>query len=236
MYFFAYFSKSQRLKTKILYIEDEPFLGKIVKETLDNQGFEVLWETDGARVMNHFNGFSPDICVLDIMLPHIDGYTLCQQIRSKYPNLPIIFLTAKVETADLVKGFESGGTDYIRKPFSIEELIVRINNQQHSNKLSDEIQIGKYHFYPGRYELTSPSGVIKLSQRDMQVLAILVSYRNQVIDRKQLLLTVWGDDSFFNSRNLDVYIRKLREYFKEDTSILIQTLKGKGYLFLVPNQ
>jgi DNA-binding response OmpR family regulator len=230
------------MKKKVLYVEDEPSLGKIVTETLNNLDFEVKWETDGKQVMNWFNSFTPDICVLDIMLPNTDGYSLCREISSNYPHIPVIFLTAKVETTDLIKGFESGGTDYIRKPFSLEELIVRINNQlrikqgTHSkaSKYQDEIKIGKYNFFPLRYELHSPVSVIKLSQRDMQVLSQLVSNMNRVVDRKDLLLTVWGDDSFFNSRNLDVYIRKLRQYFKDDESILIQTLKSKGYLFLVP--
>ena len=117
------------MKKKILYIEDEPFLGKIVKETLESQDFEVLLKDDGALVMDAFKSFIPDICILDVMLPNVDGFTLGLQIRSKYPNLPIIFVTAKIETDDLLKGFESGGTDYIKKPFSMKELIARINNQ-----------------------------------------------------------------------------------------------------------
>jgi len=232
------------VKKKILYVEDEPFLGKIVKETLDNLDFDVKWITDGNQVMEAFSSFSPEICVLDIMLPNVDGYSLCKEISRMNPNIPVIFLTAKVETSDLVKGFESGGTDYIRKPFSLEELIVRINNQLNIRSSTqkkiqtgpEEIVIGLYKFYPYRYELKSPGEVIKLSQRDMEVLSQLVSHMNQVIDRKTLLMTVWKDDSFFNSRNLDVYIRKLRQYFIEDKSILIQTLKGKGYLFLVPSE
>ncbi len=230
------------MQTKVFYVEDELNLGQIVKETLEKQGFELLWETDGQKVMNHFSSFIPDICILDIMLPNVDGYSLCQQIRTKFPSMPIIFLTAKVETQDLVRGFEAGGTDYIRKPFSIEELIVRINNQLHLHnghattiKITEEIKLGKYTFFPLRYELQSPTEIIKLSQRDQQVLEHFANAKNKVVDRKELLLSVWGDDSFFNSRNLDVYIRKLRSYFKEDTSIEIQTLKGKGYLFLVDN-
>lgn len=226
---------------KVLYVEDEPFLGKIVSETLENLSFEVRWETDGSKVMDHFNNFAPEICILDIMLPNVDGYDLCRQISNLYPSMPIIFLTAKVETPDLVKGFESGGTDYIRKPFSLEELVIRINNQLRLKSGSEktpvntgEIKLGNYIFYPNRYELRTPSELIKLSQRDMQILSLLVSNINRVTDRKHLLMTIWGDDSFFNSRNLDVYIRKLREYFKEDSSIQIQTLKAKGYLFLVP--
>lgn len=229
------------MKKKILYVEDELSLGKIVMETLENRGFEVRWEIDGKRVMKHFDSFAPDICVLDIMLPNIDGYSLCTDIRGRYPDLPIIFLTAKVETIDLVLGFESGGTDYIRKPFSLEELIVRINNQlnlkaglkKDSQLSAGPAQLGAYTFYPSRYELRSPSGTIKLSQREIEVLNTLVGNMNRITDRRKLLLSVWGDDSYFNSRNLDVYIRKLRQYFKEDNSIHIQTLKGKGYLFLV---
>jgi DNA-binding response OmpR family regulator len=230
------------MSTRILYVEDELFLGKIVKETLESQGFEVIWETDGAKVMNRFNNFSPDICVIDIMLPNIDGYSLCRQIRGLYPTLPIIFLTAKVETADLVKGFEAGGTDYIRKPFSIEELIVRIKNQLNLKLTSghqadlhaNEIPLGLYTFYPDRYELHSPLGTQKLSQRDQQVMSMLCANRNRVTDRRELLLSVWGDDSFFNSRNLDVYISKIRTYLAADPSIEVQTIKGKGYLFIAP--
>lgn len=230
------------MKKKILYVEDELSLGKIVSETLGNLGFEILWETDGSRVMHHFINFTPELCILDIMLPHVDGYSLCREISRRCPDIPIIFLTARVETADLIKGFEAGGTDYIRKPFSLEELLARINNQFRLRSgvkeirinEQEEIRVGKYTFFPGRYELHSPAGVIKLSQRDMQVLSHLISNINKVVDRKNLLMNVWGDDSFFNSRNLDVYIRKLRQYLKDDPTLLIQTLKGKGYLFLVP--
>jgi DNA-binding response OmpR family regulator len=230
------------MKKKILYVEDEPALGRIVRETLESRNYEVTWESDGNKVIQHLESFSPDICILDIMLPNIDGYTLCKEISSLYPGIPIIFLTARAETTDLVKGFASGGSDYIKKPFSLEELVVRIENQLRLNgknditgSLTDEIiNLGLYRFIPSRYELHTPHSVIKLSQRDMQVLSNLVASRNRVIDRRELLLNVWGDDSFFNSRNLDVYIRKIREYFSYDSTISIQTLKGKGYLFLVP--
>ena len=207
------------MKTKILYIEDEHYLGRIVKETLENQGYEVVWETDGARVVKHLGNFDPDLCVLDIMLPHIDGYELCLQIKALKPELPIIFLTAKTETADLVRGFEAGGTDYIRKPFSMEEVIVRIENQlalansngQTAASPLEEIHLGSYTYHPLRYELHSPEETFRLSQRDSEILSQLATSVNRVIERKQLLMSVWGDDSYFNSRNLDVYIRKLRE-------------------------
>ena len=122
------------MAVKLLYIEDEPHLGRIVSETLETQGYEVVWESDGAKVMDHFQSFEPQLCILDIMLPHVDGYALCRQIKTSRPDLPVIFLTAKTETRDLVKGFESGGTDYIRKPFSMEELLVRIQNQLQLNE------------------------------------------------------------------------------------------------------
>jgi DNA-binding response OmpR family regulator len=228
-------------KTKVLYIEDEPSLGKIVSDTLEKQGYEVLWESDGARVISQFENFTPDVCILDIMLPNIDGYSLCRTIRGLYPNLPVIFLTAKTETANLVKGFELGGTDYIRKPFSIEELIARIENQlnfgkskfnQGSGELS--ARLGKYLFDFGKYEIRSSSGTIKLSNREMQILRMLHANRNGITSRKDLLITIWGDDSYFNSRVLDVYIRKLRAYLNSDTSVEIVTLKGSGYIFRVP--
>jgi DNA-binding response OmpR family regulator len=229
------------MKTKILYIEDEPYLGKIVKETLESQVYQVVWETNGARVIRHLAPFKPDICILDIMLPHVDGYELCTQIKALKPDLPVIFLTAKTETSDLVKGFEAGGTDYIRKPFSMEEVMVRIENQltlagskgQGQAPPPEKILLGSYTYHPARYELVSPLGILRLSQRESEVLIQLASSVNRVIERKQLLMSVWGDDSFFNSRNLDVYIRKIREYFKHDPNIRIQTLKGKGYLFLI---
>jgi DNA-binding response OmpR family regulator len=230
------------MKTKILYIEDEPYLGRIVKETLESQGYDVVWEADGAKVIKQLETFHPDVCILDIMLPHVDGYELCLQIKTLKPGLPVIFLTAKTETADLVRGFEAGGTDYIRKPFSMEEVMIRIENQlslgqgkaPSSGPLNAEIHLGKYTYHPARYELVSPEGSLQLSQRESEILSQLTASVNRVIERKQLLISVWGDDSFFNSRNLDVYIRKIREYFKHDPGIRIQTLKGKGYLFLVP--
>jgi len=228
-------------KTKVYYVEDEQALGKIVCDTLTGQGYEVEWESDGAKVISYFEKNSPDICVLDIMLPNIDGFSLCQTIRGMVPLLPVIFLTAKTDISSLVKGFESGGTDYIKKPFSIEELIARIENQLNlvrgrgiSSDAHGQAIIGKFILEPARYELQSPTGPIRLSNRDMQVLRMLYANRNRVTSRKDLLMAVWGDDSYFNSRNLDVYIKKLRNYFTEDPSVQIITLKGSGYLFLVP--
>ncbi|HYV90311.1 MAG TPA: response regulator transcription factor [Chitinophagales bacterium] len=227
------------MKRKILYVEDEPNLGRIVSETLEQRNFEVMLIKDGNKVMDSFKIFSPDVCVLDIMLPHVNGYELGKEIRTRFEKLPIIFLTAKTQTEDVVKGFTSGGTDYLRKPFSMEELVVRINNQmqlasiQNSNSDEEEIILSRFKFLPKKFELHSPSSIIKLSNREAEVLKIFSQHINQTVDRRALLLQVWEDDSFFHSRNLDVYIRKLREYFSEDKGIEIITLKGKGYHFVV---
>jgi DNA-binding response OmpR family regulator len=229
------------MKKKVLYIEDETYLAKIVKDTLELKGFEVLHKKDGLRVLESITSFAPDICLLDVMLPHIDGFTLANHIRNINPNLPIIFLTARTQTDDLVKGFSSGGTDYLRKPFSMEELIVRIGNQMKImnrdasliQSLPDEILLKQCKFYPGKFELHTPAGIIKLSHRESQILGMLCAHTNATVDRRELLNTVWGNDSFFNSRNLDVYIRKLRGYFTGIEGIEIVTLKGKGYHFVV---
>jgi len=222
---------------KILYVEDEPNLGTIVSETLEQKGYEVVLVKDGARVMDSFKTFLPDICVLDVMLPHVDGFELGRQIRSRYKDMPIIFLTAKTQTQDVVEGFAAGGTDYMRKPFSVDELIVRIKNQiqlklKHSLG-ADEIKFGRFKFFPKKYELQIEDKTIKLSNREAEVLTVFANHINQTIDRKNLLLEVWGDDSFFHSRNLDVYISRLRDFFSADKKIQIITLKGKGYQFVV---
>ncbi|MBX7108744.1 MAG: response regulator transcription factor [Chitinophagales bacterium] len=227
------------MKTKLLYVEDEVNLGRIVSETLLQQGFDVLLIKDGAKVIESCISFSPDICVLDVMLPHIDGYELGKKIRERFSQLPIIFLTAKTQTNDVVKGFESGGTDYMRKPFSMGELIARINNQlQLVNRQvvpdgNEEIPLSAFTFYPKKLELHRDGYVIKLSSREAEILQLLAAHVNRPLERKMLLMRVWGDDSFFHSRNLDVYIRKLRGYFQEDSGVEIITLKGKGYQFMV---
>jgi DNA-binding response OmpR family regulator len=225
-------------KTKILYVEDEPFLGRIVKDTLESKSFEVQMIVDGKQVMSAFENFSPDICVLDIMLPNQDGYSLAQAIRQRNSQIPIIFLTAKTQTEDVLKGFQVGGNDYLRKPFSLEELIARINNllditQRKATPANNGLtQLGEYEFNPQKYELRLGEQVRKLSHREAELLSILIENRNAITQRKEILMRVWGDDSFFNSRNLDVYITKLRDYLKADPHIQIISIKGVGYNFL----
>ncbi|MEO1514792.1 MAG: response regulator transcription factor [Bacteroidota bacterium] len=228
-------------KTKVLYVEDEPFLAKIVKESLESRAYDVNLVEDGLLVLPAFEQYRPDICILDVMLPNKDGFSLGKEIRKKAPQLPIIYLTAKNQTQDLLNGFQSGGNDYIKKPFSMEELIVRIENLlaltnadgRQKTASSDEVSIGQFVFYPKKYELHFGDAIRKLSHRDTQLLHILSSKRNTAVQRKDILREVWGDDSFFNSRNLDVYIAKLRDYLKADPEVRIITLKGVGYHFSV---
>jgi len=224
--------------TKVLYAEDELFLGKIVKESLESRGFYVTMEDDGAKVLDHFNKETPDICVLDIMLPNKDGFTIADEIRNVNQEVPIIFLTAKTQTEDVVKGFTIGGNDYIRKPFSMEELIIRIQNVL-KNKPGgqpkttvDTVALGKLNFHLNRQTLTTGNDERKLSYRESELLKLLYNNRDAIIDRREILNLLWGNDSFFNSRNLDVYITKLRSYLKDDPSLEIITIKGIGYRFI----
>lgn len=229
------------MKIKVLYIEDEPYMARIVADTLALKGYEVLHKKDGTRILEHIATFDPDICLLDVMLPHIDGFSLGSTVRNIYPALPIIFITAKSQTQDVLEGFSAGGTDYIKKPFSMEELMVRIDNQVKLSRTKLEttfqpgadIRLGAMLYVPSRLELHTGQDIIKLSNREAEILHVLCLHQNQVIERRKLLQLVWGDDSFFNSRNLDVYIRKLREYFSINPGVEIITLKGKGYQFVV---
>lgn len=227
----------------ILYVEDEPFLAKIVKETLESKNYIVTLVTDGAKAVQKFHSSSFDICILDIMLPNKNGYEIAQEIRMASLETPILFLTAKDQTKDLLKGFKVGGNEYIRKPFSMEELIARIENLLTLTKVKKQLiqvspitSIGSiYTFYPQKLELHSKGKIKTLSHRESQIIELLCANKNDVTQRKQILLQIWGDDSFYNSRNLDVYITKIRSYLKEDANIKITTLKGVGYQFVVPS-
>ncbi|MEO6721368.1 MAG: response regulator transcription factor [Ferruginibacter sp.] len=228
------------MSIKILYVEDELFLGKIVRESLESRHFEVMMETDGNKVLDVFKQQRPDVCVLDVMLPNKDGFIIAEEIREIDKAMPIIFLTAKTQTSDLVKGFETGGNDYIRKPFSMEELIVRIENvlrMQGSEKRredkEEQVKIGRYTFHLNHQLLSSDGEDKKLSFRESELLKMLYLNRHKIIDRKDILNLLWGNDNFFNSRNLDVYVTKLRSYLKKDAKLEILTIKGIGYRFII---
>jgi DNA-binding response OmpR family regulator len=224
-------------KTKILYVEDEIFLAKIVSETLQSRGYEVILESDGAQALKKFEQSSPDICILDIMLPNKDGFAIADEIREKNVEVPIIFLSAKSGVTDVVNGFKIGANDYIRKPFSMEELIVRIDNVLKNKSVQEEeveeISLGQYIFNKKRQLLSHAVEQRKLSYRESELLKLLASNRNTLVERKEILILLWGSDSFFNSRNLDVYITKLRSYLKLDPTVEIITIKGIGYRFVM---
>jgi DNA-binding response OmpR family regulator len=223
-------------KTRVLYVEDEVFLAKIVSETLQGRGYEVVLENDGANALSQFLATKPDVCILDIMLPHKDGFIIADEIREKDSTVPIIFLSAKSQTSDVINGFKMGGNDYIRKPFSIEELIIRIENvvkqKTQAAEEQDEVTLGQYLFNSKRQTLNHPKENRKISYRESELLKLLYENRDSIVERTEILNLLWGSDSFFNSRNLDVYITKLRSYLKLDPAIEIITIKGVGYRFV----
>ena len=226
-------------KPKIFYVEDESFLAKIVKETLESKGYEVTLESSGENAVARFASTRPDVCLLDVMLPQKDGFTIADEIREIDTKVPIIFLTARSAVADVVTGFKAGGNDYIRKPFSMEELIVRIENVLKQSAAGampeadeEDLAIGNYTFNKRRQVLQNGTDQRKLSYRESELLKLLYENRNGIVERKEILNLLWGSDSFFNSRNLDVYITKLRGYFKADPAIEIITIKGIGYRFV----
>ncbi|RYZ16219.1 MAG: response regulator transcription factor [Chitinophagaceae bacterium] len=221
---------------KILYVEDEIFLAKIVSETLQGRGFEVVLESDGGQALQRFEETQPDVCLLDVMLPNKDGFDIADGIRDRNTEVPIIFLSAKSEATDVVNGFKIGGNDYIRKPFSMEELIVRIENVLRHPLAAveqDDVKLAGYVFNAKRQTLVHPQETRKLSYRESELLRLLYQNRNDVVERRDILNLLWGSDSFFNSRNLDVYITKLRNYLKLDPGIEIITIKGIGYRFVL---
>jgi len=227
------------MSVTILYVEDEVFLGKIVKESLQSRGFFVHMESDGAKAFACFKKIQPDVCILDVMLPNRNGFEIAEEIRAVNMQVPIIFLTAKTQTGDVVKGFTMGGNDYIRKPFSMEELIVRIESvlRAKDGKMitvsADTVQLGSYQFYTNRQLLVKNKKEKKLSFRESELLKILYENRDGIIERKNILNLLWGNDSFFNSRNLDVYINKIRGYLRDDEGLEILTIKGVGYRFII---
>jgi two-component system response regulator VicR len=222
-------------KNKILFVEDEQSLGLIVKESLETRGFEVKYCQDGKSGLRTFKEFNPDICLLDIMMPIRDGYTLAQEIRKINKQVPIIFLTARSQSADVVKGFEVGGNDYIKKPFSMEELIVRIKARLSDTGISEmasdqnEFVIGSYKFFYDKQTLAFQDDMRKLTHREAEILKLLCLHRNKVLERSLVLDKVWGDDNFFNARSMDVFITKLRKYLSADPNVEILNVRGIGY-------
>lgn len=224
------------MATNILLAEDEAVLGKLVKEAMESKGFTVQWAKNGSDALQAYKKEQPDICILDVMMPGIDGFTLAKQIRAVNTDIPILFLTARSQTSDVLKGYESGGNDYLRKPFSLEELYLRINELLRRIKttistedIADEYKIGKYTFLPQAQLLSMGNEKIKLSNKETLLLQELVIHKNKLMERRQTLIKLWGDDNFFNGRNMDVYIAKLRKHLAADTSLSIINVRGHGF-------
>ena len=227
-----------KASTKILYLEDEWSLGRIVKESLASRGYDIQLVENGSAFMNEFHQFQPNICLLDVMVPNIDGLTIGEMIREVDQKIPIIFLTAKSQSSDVLRGFESGGNDYIKKPFSMEELIVRIENllqltSSDNSNTKEVIQLGNYAYNHDKFELEFKGEIQKLSHKENEILYLFSIQKNKQIDRRLILNKIWGNDSIYNSRTLDVYVKKLRNFFDKDPQIKIITLRGIGYFFSV---
>jgi DNA-binding response OmpR family regulator len=222
------------VQQKILFAEDEAILGKLVKEALDREpDFKVQWAKTGQEALQYFQDTPPDICLFDVMLPKIDGFTLAKKIRLINADVPIFFLTARSDTADVLKGFSSGGNDYLKKPFSIEELVIRLRELLRRNNkatpLQENYEFGTYWFSPATQTLRNEKEVFQLSGKEAELLKLLVLHKNNLLERKTVLMQLWGDDNFFNARNMDVYIGRLRKYLIHDTHLSIVNIRGYGY-------
>ena len=219
-------------KIKVVLAEDEPSLGQIVQESLQTRDFEVFLALNGEEAYEYYKKESPDILVLDVMMPKKDGFTLAKEIREENNTIPIIFLTAKSQTKDVLDGFEHGGNDYLKKPFSMEELIVRIQALLDRIKLkkdNDRITIGEYIFNYTKQSLHYSDETVMLTHRESELLFHLSQKQNEVLDRTFILKKLWGDDDFFNARSMDVFISKLRKKLSKDKNIQIINIRGYGY-------
>lgn len=222
----------------LLLVEDEPHLARVIKESLEQRGYRVSHAGDGEQGYALWQAHGVALCLIDVMLPRTDGFTLARQIRATGPpgaQVPILFLTARTATKDLLEGYQSGGNDYLRKPFSLEELFLRVNELlkrgvPHSLPPVSSWLIGQYIFDPQKQLLQfEAQPAVRLSHRETQLLQLLYVHRDTLLDRSQALLTLWGDDSFFHGRTMDVFITKLRKRLKQDPSVEIINLRGRGY-------
>jgi DNA-binding response OmpR family regulator len=221
----------------VLIVEDEQALGQIIKDTLEIRGFEVTHVTDGKLAYETYLTEMPQIIVLDVMLPSVNGLEIANMIRLADKHTPILFLTARSTTEDLILGFKAGGNDYIKKPFDLEELIVRIEALVGKNQLfhttestaNNLVTIGLFRYDIMRHTLSYNNSLIRLSARESEVLEVLFTHKSQLLTRKALLLQVWHNDDFFSSRSLDVYISKLRRHLNPDPAVKIINHRGFGY-------
>ncbi len=223
-------------KVKIFMVEDDKNFGAVMRSYLSIHDYEVEWVDDGALALQTFQGRPFDLCILDVMLPHVDGFTIATEIRKINKHIPIIFLTAKTLKKDIVEGFRIGADDYITKPFDSEVLLLKIkailkrNTVFNSLQESDEFTLGKYQFNAASRTITSGECIQKLSPKESELLRMLCINMNKVLPREEALINIWGEDSYFTTRSMDVFMSKLRKYLKEDPSVEISTVHGSGYI------
>lgn len=227
-------------KIRILLAEDDPNLGTLLQEFLETKDFETVLCTDGDKAFKTFSNQQFDFVILDVMMPLKDGFTVAKEIRTINKKIPIVFLTAKSMKEDTLKGFNLGADDYITKPFSMEELLVRINailrRTDHAQLNGDEkrvFEIGDFVFDYDRQILKGTEKETKLTTKENELLYLLTLNKNGVLERNYALNAIWGDDNYFNGRSMDVYIAKLRKHLRPDNSIEIINIHGKGFKLLV---
>jgi two-component system, OmpR family, response regulator len=220
---------------KILLAEDDDNLGLLLKTYLTAKNYETVLFINGRLALDAFPTGSFGLCILDIMMPEIDGLTLAREIRASKPDIPIIFLTAKNQKEDIIDGFKSGADDYISKPFSMEELLYRIEailrrtSAPAVNRTFETYTIGGYSFDPLKQMLVFKDQAIKLTTKESELLELLCRHGNEILERNYALKTIWIDDNYFNARSMDVYITRLRKYLKKDSSVKILNVHGRGY-------
>jgi DNA-binding response OmpR family regulator len=228
------------MKYKVLYAEDEPTLAQIISDGLSSSGYEVDLAADGNQALELFQSNQPDICVLDIMMPLKDGYTLAEDIRKQNSGIPIIFLSAKSMSEDVIRGFKSGGNDYLRKPFNMGELLVRMESllsrfatasPQEEQSTSRQV-FGACVLDAVSQVLVTSQGTYTLSYKETALLELLLQHRNTLLPRQVPLIKIWGDDSFYNARSMDVFMSHLRKMLKDEPSVQLMSIRGAGYKLL----
>lgn len=221
-------------KGSIFLVEDDEHLGFVTQDSLEEAGYQVDWFKDGQLAWQAFQGQEYDLCLVDVMLPRMDGFELAKKIRTVNEFVPIIFLTARVQEEDRLLGFEIGGDDYISKPFSMKELLYRIavfmrRSNTHSNPSESLDQIGTYEFDRVNLKLIHDEATVDLTQMEGQLLTMLLDRTDQLVRREDILVKIWGENDYFKGRSLDVFISRLRKYLRLDPSLAIKNHHGVGF-------
>jgi hypothetical protein len=230
---------SKKNKPNILLCEDDPNLGLVLKNFLELNDMDVILERDGRLGLAAFQREKIDLCLLDVMMPKMDGFTLAEEIRDINPDVPLFFLSAKSMKEDQIKGYNLGADDYITKPFDSDVLLLKIkailkrNEEQNKEVVNTEYDLGQYHFIPKLRELSLGEKKTTLSPKENELLKMLSEYKNDLLQRDQALKKIWGNDNYFNGRSMDVYIAKLRKYLKEDPNVEIVNIHGNGFRLIV---